>query len=497
MNGDAAPNGSEHLNMPEGAPTGEQKQAERHEWSARARQKFERLDAHMRSLDRQYFISSHGGQVKVVRYQDEQLKPVEMDFFSFEAFRQWTSHQKVMVPSYVKDEEIFNEVQAGEYWLAKHCDQRQRYRQIGCFPEGAGSGVWNTWRGFGVEAKRGSWRRMRRHIWKVLARKDKALFRYIMRWCAWMVQNPHRRAEVVLVLRGEKGSGKGTLGVVLATMTAPHSWHVSDPNQFLGRFNEHLRDTVFLFADEAFWAGDVKAEGQLKRIVTEPTLTIEGKFKPLGAARNMLHILIASNADWVVPVSGQERRYVVVDVSDAQVGDRGYFRALYAELDSGGREAMLWDLEHMQLGSWHPREVVVTDAMLEQKLHSESNPEAVVRQLLRDGVLPNGSWPLEPNEAHKDCVADKVSCKPGMERHVQTKLGSIMKRLGAKSQRRRFMGHRVRWWELPKLAVARQRFDPQATWPGDSENPQEWSTEGRFVSTPPAGWDAAAPEDDD
>jgi hypothetical protein len=34
---------------------------------------------------------------------------------------------------------------------------------------------------------------------------------------------------------------------------------------------------MLLFADEAFWAGDRKGEGALKRMVTEPTLFIEQK----------------------------------------------------------------------------------------------------------------------------------------------------------------------------------------------------------------------------
>ncbi len=68
-----------------------------------------------------------------------------------------------------------------------------------------------------------------------------------------------------------------------------------------GRFNAHMRDCIFFFADEAFWAGDKQGEGQLKRIITEDTLVVEAKGRDPVTVRNMLHILISSNEDWAVP----------------------------------------------------------------------------------------------------------------------------------------------------------------------------------------------------
>jgi hypothetical protein len=287
-----------------------------------------------------------------------------------------------------------------------------------------------------------------------------------------MVQNPDKAAGVVLTLRGEKGSGKGTLGTTLAHITAPHSWHVADSAQFLGRFNEHLRDTVFLFADEAFWAGDVQAEGKLKYLITEPDLAIEGKFKPLGKARNMMHIMIASNANWVVPAKGRERRFMVFDVSDHRVGDLDWFNAIYNQLRYGGYEAMLFELLHMDLGNWHPREIFVTDAMREQKAHSDDPIEATLREVLQRGWLPNGGHALEVGQCHKESLLEMVDYKSGQRRRTETQLGMIMnRRLQARSDSSKAGGLRVAWWTLPELAEARQLFDPQEAW---SDEHDEW-----------------------
>ena len=102
----------------------------------------------------------------------------------------------------------------------------------------------------------------------------------------------------------------------------------------------------FLFADEAYWAGDKKAESVLKGLITEPTLLIEQKGIDAVQWPNRLHVLMAANADWVVPASYDERRFAVFDVSNkyaqgaaSESERRDYFDALFHEIENGGVEA--------------------------------------------------------------------------------------------------------------------------------------------------------------
>ena len=76
---------------------------------------------------------------------------------------------------------------------------------------------------------------------------------------------------------------------------------------------EPLRATrrIFLLGDEAFYAGDKAHVGILKTIITEPTLTIEGKFRDAILVPNFLHVMLTANAEWVVPASLSARRLYV------------------------------------------------------------------------------------------------------------------------------------------------------------------------------------------
>jgi Family of unknown function (DUF5906)/Prophage CP4-57 regulatory protein (AlpA) len=77
-----------------------------------------------------------------------------------------------------------------------------------------------------------------------------------------------------------------------------------------------MHDCVLLFADEAFWAGDKQGENVLKALITEPTLAIEPKGKDLLTVKNCLHIMMASNNEWVVPAGSSNFQYCAIHLDD-------------------------------------------------------------------------------------------------------------------------------------------------------------------------------------
>jgi hypothetical protein len=151
----------------------------------------------------------------------------------------------------------------------------------------------NLWRGFGVEARKGSWKLMRDHIYNVLGAGDPKASLYIERWLAYTVQHPDVVGETVLVLQGDEGTGKGTLARAMLKIFGPHGLPVTQPKHLVGGFSGHLQYCCFLFLDEAFWAGDVQAGGRLKSLITEDTVTIEPKYFTPFQVPNLLHILMS------------------------------------------------------------------------------------------------------------------------------------------------------------------------------------------------------------
>lgn len=352
-------------------------------------------------------------------------------------------------------------------------------------------GYLNLWKGWAVAAAPGDWSLIRRHIHEVLASGNEEHGDYIIRWIAWMLQHPDKPAEVALVLRGEKGVGKGVIGRALGKIAGQHGIHLSSTVLMTGRFNAHMRDCVFLFADEALWAGDKEGEGQLKRMTTEDTLVIEGKGRDAVITPNRLHIMMASNEDWVIPASADERRFAMFDVSPARRQDHAYFDALTAQIEGGGLAAMLHDLLAMDLGHWHPRlDIPKTEAMRVQVQHSEDPMRSLFRELLFLGELP-GLYPGRnlPNELLAPELRKLLKQRPYGHNFSEVRQAVFLKSIpGVKRDNNGWVFDsfhtdagkarlkRCIRYELPPLNALRQWFDPFEDWDGQED--WEFSDDG-------------------
>ena len=358
----------------------------------------------------------------------------------------------------------------GKYWL-EHPARRQ-YRGIGFDPSGHLSGWYNLWRGFAVESNKGDWSLFRDHIRDNLCSGDVGLFNYVLGWMAQCVQRPGDPAEVALVLRGRRGVGKSLFGHLFGRLFGQHFIHVSNSRHLVGNFNAHLEDTILLFADEAFWAPDGRSEGALKMLITEPVLPIERKGIDVRFARNVVHLLIASNNDWVVPAGLDERRFCVIDVNDTRAQDRAYFGAVVTQMSQGGAEAMLHDLIRHNLSHFDVADVPQTAALSEQKLLSMKPHEKWWFEKLLDGrLLPDhDGWHQEVmrDALYKDYM--KVTGRSGVSsRAIATELGIYLSKLLPPGCPRRFqrrlpstpgeLSRRFWFWGFPPLPECRDHFD--------------------------------------
>lgn len=229
----------------------------------------------------------------------------------------------------------------------------------------------NEWRGWSYPpvGKEQGWALLDQMIWEVFCDGREDLYKYILNWCAYLFQHPEKPAEVAFCMRGGKGIGKGTLGNILNRLTGQYGMKIEDPDALTNNFNQHLHKRVFLFADEAVKPYDQKAESKLKSILTEPTMRIEPKGKDSFQAQNYLHIMMASNSEWIVPMDMlHERRYFVVDGKPVYQNKIGFWDALHDQLENGGYEAFLHDMLSRDIEGWHPRwNIPHTQAMDDQR----------------------------------------------------------------------------------------------------------------------------------
>lgn len=283
-----------------------------------------------------------------------------------------------------------------DVWL-RHPKRRQYVQGVTFDPTTTAPipGVLNLWEGFAVAPAPGDWSLLRAHIEDVICDGDDVRFMYLFGWMARMFQNPAEQGEVAVVMKGGEGTGKGTLAKVLMRLVGHHGLAIANGKHLVGNFNAHLRDVIFLFADEALFAGDRAHVGALKSLITEPYLTIEAKHQNAIQAPNFLHVMMASNEAWVVPASQDARRFFVLEVSEKVKGDHNYFARIWAQMEAGGFAAMLHDLLAMDLTTFNVRAVPTTEGLQRQKKLSLPTTEAWWLDCLQRGYVYRSKLGLE------------------------------------------------------------------------------------------------------
>ncbi len=335
--------------------------------------------------NRKYAAVMLGGKCQVIAESyDPALERPFTDFLSIHEIKRFNENKTLPDPDKPK-----NKIGVIDYWWKS--PSRKSYDGVVFLPGQDIPNYYNLWKGFKVKEKEGDWTLFLEHIQNVIADGDDAIFQWVIAWMARIIQDPGgERPGTSIVLRGEQGTGKGTFVDYFGKLFGLHYLAIAHASQVVGRFNHHLKDKVLVFVDEGFWAGDKQAEGIIKNLITEPTLTIEQKGKDIVSVKNNVNLIIASNSDWVVPAGPKERRFMVVDVPNHVIQNRTYFRRLREQMEHGGLEAMLFDLKRWDYSDVDLGTIPRTKALSEQQYNSLNNVEKFWVERLNEGSLSTG-----------------------------------------------------------------------------------------------------------
>jgi hypothetical protein len=363
--------------------------------------------AWVEEMNKSYAVVRFGDKAVVANTSEREIR-----FSRKEAF--FDLHANKFPPSTDEDEGE-RKTKAQLWW--KH-RQRREYISPGVVLEPSAPpkerpGALNLWRGFAVEAKKGKWSLMQAHILNVLANGNGDHAKYILDWMAYCVQHPEVPAQTALAFTGRQGGGKGVVWRTFCALFAPHSLHFSDQNQFTGKFNANLGKAVFVFLDEAIWGGDKTIIGKVRAMITEPTLQIEPKGIDSMTVPNRLSLVSCSNEAWSVPIGIGDRRwgafktndrYAYGNCSDAE--REAYFGPLYAEIENGGLEAMLYELLRRQVTAGGIRNLPNTEEKARLKSRSLDTTPLWLETSLQRGELADYAWGEDGLVIDKDAPFD-------------------------------------------------------------------------------------------
>ena len=341
-------------------------------------------------LNRDHFLALEGKSAFVFR---EELNAVtetrSLARIRPEAFKQIYGNRFVIVTLADGSTKV---LKLGDAWLT--WPRRRQYDGVVFVPGmDLPANIYNQWQGFAFDPVKGNCESFLDFVLNVICDGDESLFIYLLSWCARAVQWPWLAGEVAVVFRGNKGIGKTFFAEHLGELFGDHFVVLTNSRHLTGNFNAHLETSVMVFADEAFWAGDKQGESTLKGLITGKFLFVERKGIDGRSVLNRTHVIMASNSDWVVPASLDERRFFVLNVSALRKDDHQYFGQLDADWQNGGREAFLYHLLSLNISDFNVRNVPQTQALLDQKLLSLGVVDRWYYSQLQSGVICLRTWP--------------------------------------------------------------------------------------------------------
>ena len=285
-------------------------------------------------------------------------------------------------------------VSASKYWFT----HTKRRKFEGFTMEQAVSSqtknYYNLWKGLGFQAVKGDCSYFYEHMYENISSGNDDIYNYLLDWMADAVQNPLTTLpETAIVLRGEPGTGKTFFLDHFGKLFGSHYLYIRDAKYLTGSFNGHLKDAVYLFADEAFLPNKEHYR-ILKGLITQALTMIEFKGKDAFPFRNYIHLVIAVNDKFVLPVDIDDRRFFMLKVGNKRKKDRNYFKTIEKQLTAGGYCALLYDLLNRDLRNTNLLNFPETQTILDNKLKGLSSVWQWVFQCLCSGELPDCKLPI-------------------------------------------------------------------------------------------------------
>lgn len=253
----------------------------------------------------------------------------------------------------------------------------------------------NLWRGFQYLPKKNDSELVKTHVamyhdlmLNVICGGNREHYDYLLRWIAWGFQYPEKQAGVAVVLNGEKGIGKGTIGKLLLKLWGIYGKQILQAKHLTGNFNSHLARCCFVLADEAFFAGDKSQDGVLKGLITEDFLMVERKNVDARPMKNRLKVMMLSNSEQVVNSSKDERRYFVLEVGSHKKADYDYWKKINGAIANDDALCeFMHELQNIDLSNFVIQIYPETDGNKKQRFKSLSPAGQYFADCLSRGYL--------------------------------------------------------------------------------------------------------------
>jgi hypothetical protein len=172
-----------------------------------------------------------------------------------------------------------------------------------------------------------------KHI-TIICGNDQQLYDYVVGWIANMIQYPDMKSTM-LTFYAKQGSGKGCFLKLLERMIGSDKYFsTAHPERDVyGSFNPSMSARSLVNLDEMEKKQAIDADGKIKNLITEGTITINKKMMSQYVEKSFHHFIITTNNLETIKITEDDRRNVLIESSNELIGNKEYFTKLFNMLD--------------------------------------------------------------------------------------------------------------------------------------------------------------------
>jgi len=136
---------------------------------------------------------------------------------------------------------------------------------------------------------------------------------WFMQWLAYPIQNPGAKNFTAPIFIGEQGVGKSLLGIIVGDIYGDN-FKLVKHNEIFGKFNEWAIRAQLVLGDEISGTDKRSESDHIKGLITNPSITIDGKFQPTYPIPDTINYILTSNHNDALYLEDTDRRFFVIEV---------------------------------------------------------------------------------------------------------------------------------------------------------------------------------------
>jgi hypothetical protein len=161
---------------------------------------------------------------------------------------------------------------------------------------------------------------------------EKPAYDYLINWLAHYIQKPHIKSSHICIC-GDQGTGKSLAFNIYKEIVPGGAYETTSPETNVwGQYNSLLLNNTFIIISEAGQKNSKDAGGRIKGLITDTSLTINGKNQPQIAVNSFHRFVTLTNELDPIKFEEGDRRHVLIKCSNKKKNDKAYFDSLLALL---------------------------------------------------------------------------------------------------------------------------------------------------------------------